>query len=57
MAAPVFFSSLWVILPTIVVMIASLVRTELEDRTLRDELPGYEEYTRETRYRVLPGIW
>jgi protein-S-isoprenylcysteine O-methyltransferase Ste14 len=57
LAGPVFFSSLWVILPTVLVIIASLVRTALEDRTLREELPGYEEYASETKYRVLPGIW
>jgi protein-S-isoprenylcysteine O-methyltransferase Ste14 len=31
--------------------------TALEDRTLRQELPGYEEYTTVTRYRLMPGIW
>jgi protein-S-isoprenylcysteine O-methyltransferase Ste14 len=33
------------------------VRTGLEDRTLRLELPGYEDYSRKVRYRLLPGIW
>ncbi len=32
-------------------------RTALEDRTLRRELAGYEEYAAHTRYRLLPGIW
>jgi protein-S-isoprenylcysteine O-methyltransferase Ste14 len=32
-------------------------RTALEDRTLRQELPGYEDYTSITRYRLMPGIW
>ena len=32
-------------------------RTALEDQTLRRELPGYEEYTAVTRYRLMPGIW
>jgi len=57
LAGPVFFSSLWVILPTVLVIIASLIRTVLEDRTLRKELPGYEEYTQQTKYRLVPGIW
>jgi len=34
-----------------------IVRTALEDRTLQAELPGYAEYARQTRYRLLPGIW
>ncbi len=32
-------------------------RTGREDRTLREELPGYEAYTTVTRYRLVPGIW
>jgi protein-S-isoprenylcysteine O-methyltransferase Ste14 len=34
-----------------------VVRTVLEDRTLMNELPGYKEYARQTRYRLLPFIW
>ena len=33
------------------------VRTALEDRTLRRELDGYEEYARRVRFRLLPGVW
>jgi protein-S-isoprenylcysteine O-methyltransferase Ste14 len=32
-------------------------RTAMEDRTLRQELPGYEQYAAVTRYRLLPGVW
>lgn len=32
-------------------------RTVREDKLLRRELPGYEEYMKEVRYRVVPGIW
>jgi protein-S-isoprenylcysteine O-methyltransferase Ste14 len=39
------------------ITILFLCRTALEDRTLRRELPGYEEYTTVTRYRLMPGIW
>jgi protein-S-isoprenylcysteine O-methyltransferase Ste14 len=34
-----------------------VLRTALEDRTLQTELPGYAEYSREVRCRLLPGIW
>jgi len=34
-----------------------VIRTALEDRTLQAELPGYAEYCRQTRYRLLPGVW
>jgi protein-S-isoprenylcysteine O-methyltransferase Ste14 len=33
------------------------VRILIEERLLRRELPGYEEYTRRVRYRLLPGVW
>jgi protein-S-isoprenylcysteine O-methyltransferase Ste14 len=29
----------------------------MEDRTLHVELPGYAEYTKRTRFRLLPGVW
>ena len=34
-----------------------ILRTALEDRTLRAELTGYADYARRVRYRLLPGIW
>jgi protein-S-isoprenylcysteine O-methyltransferase Ste14 len=34
-----------------------ILRTALEDRTLQAELPGYADYARQVRYRLLPGIW
>ncbi len=56
-AAPVFFSSWWTAIPCVVTIILFIYRTSLEDRTLQEELPGYKEYTRRVRYRLLPGIW
>jgi protein-S-isoprenylcysteine O-methyltransferase Ste14 len=57
LAGPIFFSSYWVIIPTILVITASIIRTAKEDRTLQEELPGYKEYAREVKYRLVPGIW
>jgi protein-S-isoprenylcysteine O-methyltransferase Ste14 len=57
LAAPVFFSSCWVVIPTVLVMMASIVRTAKEDKTLIAELPGYAAYSQEVKYRLLPGIW
>lgn len=33
------------------------VRTAFEDRTLQEELSGYKEYTKNTRYRLIPFLW
>jgi protein-S-isoprenylcysteine O-methyltransferase Ste14 len=40
-----------------VLTILVFIRTALEDGTLKRELAGYEEYTRETQYRLIPGVW
>jgi len=29
----------------------------LEDQTLKEELPGYQDYARRVRYRLFPGIY
>ena len=44
-------------LASLVKRLPSLWRTAREDKTLQAELPGYAEYTTETRFRLLPGIW
>ena len=36
---------------------AILIRTVMEDRKLKLELPGYVEYATRIRYRLVPGIW
>ncbi len=48
----------WVgILPMLPVMIMFLRRARLEDRLLRAELEGYEDYAAGVRFRLIPGIW
>ena len=54
---PVFFSSYWSVIPTVIVIALMVIRTALEDRTLMDELPGYKDYAQKVRYRLLPGVW
>jgi protein-S-isoprenylcysteine O-methyltransferase Ste14 len=49
--------SAWALIPLAVCVLFAILRTALEDRTLRSELPGYVEYAKQTRYRLLPGIW
>lgn len=38
-------------------MIITIVRTSLEDKTLQQELEGYKEYTRRVKYKLIPYIW
>jgi protein-S-isoprenylcysteine O-methyltransferase Ste14 len=54
---PLALGSLWALMPAGVMAGLLVVRTVLEDRTLQEELPGYKDYARRVRYRLLPGIW
>ena len=54
---PFLLGSLWSLLPALVMIVAMAIRTALEDRMLHAELPGYQEYAREVRYRLVPGLW
>jgi len=49
--------SLWALIPAGIVVILLIIRTYLEDITLQKELPGYADYTKKVRYRLVPGLW
>jgi protein-S-isoprenylcysteine O-methyltransferase Ste14 len=50
-------SSVWTIIPVIVALIITVIRTVLEDKTLQKELPGYRDYASRVRYRLIPGVF
>jgi protein-S-isoprenylcysteine O-methyltransferase Ste14 len=54
---PLALGSLWAYLPAGGIVLVLVLRTAWEDRILHAELPGYAEYARSTRYRLLPGVW
>jgi protein-S-isoprenylcysteine O-methyltransferase Ste14 len=54
---PLLLGTLWAYLPAGLTVAAVVVRTALEDKLLRQDLPGYAEYARRVRYRLLPGVW
>jgi protein-S-isoprenylcysteine O-methyltransferase Ste14 len=54
---PILLGSFWALLPALAAVIALVIRTALEDRMLRAKLPGYQDYVRDVRYRLAPGIW
>jgi len=57
LAVPVMLNSLWAFVPSVLLALLFIVRTALEDKTLQEELEGYEAYAQRVRYRLLPGIW
>lgn len=57
LVTPIALGSLWALIPGVLTAILMVVRTALEDKTLQKELAGYQAYTKQTRYRLLPGVW
>ncbi len=45
------------LIPALLAVIFIVIRTALEDKMLIDRLPGYREYTRKVKYRLLPPLW
>jgi protein-S-isoprenylcysteine O-methyltransferase Ste14 len=56
-ALPIALGTWTALIPGFIGIVVFIVRTALEDRTLQAELPGYADYTRQTHYRLLPGVW
>jgi len=56
-SAPLLLASWWAFIPSMLSAVGLIIRTALEDRTLREELPGYAEYARRVRFRLIPGVW
>lgn len=56
-AKALILGSAWALAVALLITILFVWRTFREDRTLSSELPGYDEYTGITRYRMIPGIW
>ena len=56
-ATALLLGSLWTLPVAIVTAALMVIRTALEDRFLKENLPGYVEYARRVRYRLVPGLW
>ncbi|OKO86911.1 isoprenylcysteine carboxyl methyltransferase [Bradyrhizobium sp. NAS80.1] len=54
---PLLLGSWWGLpmMPIFVALFA--IRIRIEERTLREGLPGYPDYVTRVRYRLLPGVW
>jgi protein-S-isoprenylcysteine O-methyltransferase Ste14 len=57
LATPFFLDSIWAFIPAVFLSIVLIIRTQLEDKVLQEELPGYRDYAMRVRYRLLPGVW
>jgi len=57
LAIPLLLDSAWAFIPALLLVGVLVLRTALEDRTLQEELPGYKEFARKTRFRLIPWVW
>ena len=57
LAAPFLLDSPGALIPGGLTVLLVIARTVVEDRTLLEELDGYQEYAGRVRYRLLPGVW
>ncbi|BBX86609.1 methyltransferase family protein [Mycolicibacterium aubagnense] len=56
-ATPLALGSYWGLVPVIASAPALMIRIFDEETMLCTELPGYIDYTRKVRYRLLPYVW
>jgi protein-S-isoprenylcysteine O-methyltransferase Ste14 len=57
LGGPMIMGSVWALAEGGVIGALTIWRTAMEDRTLRRELEGYQEFTTHTPYRLVPGVW
>jgi protein-S-isoprenylcysteine O-methyltransferase Ste14 len=57
LGTPILLNSIPAFVLDVITTLIILLRTFLEDRTLRQELPGYQQYAQTVRYRLLPLVW
>jgi protein-S-isoprenylcysteine O-methyltransferase Ste14 len=57
LATPLSLGTLSGLLPAGITTLLLIIRTALEDKTLKNELVGYAEYSGKVKYKLLPPIW
>ncbi len=57
LATPIALGAFSGIIFSGIIGILLIVRTELEDATLKKELPGYAEYTENVKCKLIPFLW
>jgi protein-S-isoprenylcysteine O-methyltransferase Ste14 len=51
------FGTLAVGIISLIIIVTIWIRTYLEDKMLKNELEGYLDYSKNTKYRLIPFIW
>jgi len=54
---PLALDSYWGLVTIVPALLALGYRISDEEKMLRQELAGYNEYTQKVHYRLVPGVW
>lgn len=54
---PLALDSYWGLLAVVLALPILSARIDDEEKMLRQELDGYDEYTQKVHYRLVPGVW
>ncbi|HEX7428881.1 MAG TPA: isoprenylcysteine carboxylmethyltransferase family protein, partial [Mycobacterium sp.] len=54
---PLALASYWGLLTLIPGVLIFVARITDEEKALRQDLEGYDEYTEKVHYRLVPGVW
>ena len=57
LATPIALGSSWAVIAAALLVLTMCVRAVDEERVLRERLPGYVDYMRTVRWRLIPGVW
>ena len=57
LATPISLGTLYALFMSGITTILFIIRTSLEDKTLKNELAGYLEYANKVKYKLIPFIW
>lgn len=57
LGTPLLLGSWYGLLLALIFIPAGAVRAVLEERVLRKELPGYDAYMAQVKYRLIPYVW
>jgi protein-S-isoprenylcysteine O-methyltransferase Ste14 len=57
LGVPLLLGSWWGLLPVPLFVTALAARAAVEERMLLRALPDYDNYTRQVRFRLVPGVW
>jgi len=55
--SPLALGSYWALIPALLIIPILFIRIRSEEKELLENLEGYKEYVKKTKYRLVPGIW